>query len=322
MRIGRLLAIAVLVVLSLPRVAAAEDRAEPSAADIATARVALTEGVRLREKGELLQALGRIQTAFDLVPSPVTGFELGKTHMMLGHVLQAHELFKRVTLMEPRPAESERAKTSRMEAARLAPDLEPRIPFLRIHLVLPKEATAVVHVDDEAIPTTGDTTLRAVDPGTHKIIAKAGDGPEQTVTVTVAEAETKDVELSPQWVPPKVETKEPGVLYVKRTNPLTVVGFTMTGVGIVLTAVGAGFLNAAASELDDKCGELYCPPSTDRNERVEYTTWAFVTGVGALTAAAGLCAGVFGLANPIKEKVTTGASLQLGPTGATWRVRF
>src|SRR5690606_27127569 len=81
----RSFAIAV-TLLALSRSAAAEERAEPSAADIATARVALTEGVRLREKGELLQALGRIQTAFDLVPSPVTGFELGKTHMMLGHV--------------------------------------------------------------------------------------------------------------------------------------------------------------------------------------------------------------------------------------------
>src|SRR5262245_27613937 len=106
---------------------------EPSAGDLATARNALREGLSLREKGDLSGALGRFATAYDLVATPVTAFELGKTHMLLGHVLQAHELFKRVVRMPPSMEESQRSAVAREEANRLAADLEPRIPSLKIH---------------------------------------------------------------------------------------------------------------------------------------------------------------------------------------------
>src|SRR5688572_24162174 len=69
---------------------------EPSPGDLMTARTALREGLLLREKGEVAQAQARLQSAYDLVPTPVTGFELAKTHMIAGHVLTAHELFKKV----------------------------------------------------------------------------------------------------------------------------------------------------------------------------------------------------------------------------------
>ena len=39
----------------------------------------MREGLALREKGELQEALARLGSAYDLVPTPVTGFELGKT---------------------------------------------------------------------------------------------------------------------------------------------------------------------------------------------------------------------------------------------------
>jgi hypothetical protein len=312
-----------LAVLAAPAVATAqESRHEPSAADVHTARIALTEGLALRERGEQLAALGRLQTAFDLVATPITAFELGKTHMMLGHVLQAYELFHRATRMEPRPDESARAKSSRMEAARLASEIEPRIPKLRLTVKVPKDATFVVRIDDETIPTKDEVTLRAVDPGTHTVVAKAGDGPEQTVSLAIAESETKDVELTPQWIAPKPKPVEENVLYVKRTNPVTFMGFTTAGAGLILTAFSASFLSAATASLDDKCGADYCPPSTVQNERAERDTWAIATIIGVGAVGAGLVAGIYGLANPIKEKVTTGSVFRLGPTGAALRVTF
>src|SRR5438270_10599023 len=87
--------------------------AEPSAGDLATARSALKEGLALREKGDLLGALGRFSTAFDLVQTPVTGFELGKTHLLLGHVLHAHELFKKIGRIPPALEESQRSAAAR-----------------------------------------------------------------------------------------------------------------------------------------------------------------------------------------------------------------
>jgi hypothetical protein len=301
---------------------AQEPRHEPSPADVHTARLALTEGLALREKGDQLGALGRLQTAFDLVATPITAFELGKTHMMLGHVLQAYELFNRVTRMEPRTDESARAKSSRMEAARLSSELEPRIPKLRIKVKLvEKDAVCSIRIDEETITTKGEETLRAVDPGEHKIVAKAGDGPEQIVKVTVAESETKDVELAPKWVAPQPKP-EGNVFYAKRTNPLTLVGFSTAGAGLLLLNLSIPFYVSAEADLADKCGNDYCPPSTIGNERQDATLWGLTTIIGGAATFTGVCVGVYGLMNPVKEKFTTGSTFRFGPGSVEWRGTF
>ncbi len=321
-----------------PAAAATPPRREPTAGDLATARTALREGLVLRDKGELQEALARLASAYDLVPTPVTGFELGKTHMMLGHVLQAHELFKKVVRMAPSMEESTRSQTSRDEAARLAQELEPRIPSLRLKLTLPKDATAVVKVDDEEISMTGQETLRAVDPGPHEVTAKAGDGPEEKVHVDVAESETKDVALAPTWVPPK--TPPPGrareVIYVRQTNPLAFVGFGVAAAALVVTTVSAFVYIDARDDAKDKCGVNFCPPANRNNNII--TNNAVIDAdfqgenaryqvAGVLTLAAGFTTlvfaglGIFGAARPVKERVTTTATVQpnvgLGRFGLT-----
>src|SRR5262249_29152195 len=157
-----------------------------------------------------------------LIRTPITGFELGKTHLMLGHVLQANELFKTVVRMPQSLEESSRSQTAREEAARLARETEPRIPWLRIKLTLPPGASAVVRVDEDEVPKIGAETVRAVDPGPHDVIAKAGDGPEQKVHVELGEAETKEVALAPKWVAPKhpAPVSPNTEIFVKSTNPL------------------------------------------------------------------------------------------------------
>src|SRR3954467_472532 len=102
----------------------------PSAGDLATARSALKDGLALREKGELDSAVERFQTSYDLVQTPVTAFELGKTQMMRGKILEAQELFQKVTRMPLTLEESGRSASARQEAERLATELEPRIPRL------------------------------------------------------------------------------------------------------------------------------------------------------------------------------------------------
>ena len=305
---------------------AVQAKREPTAGDLATARTALREGLALRDKGEVQDALARLASAYDLVPTPVTGFELGKTHMMLGHVLQAHELFKKVVRMPPSMEESTRSQTSRDEAARLANELEPRIPSLRLKLTLPKDATAVVKVDDETIPLTGAETMRAVDPGPHEIVAKAGDGPEETVHVEVAESETKDVALAPKWVPPK--NPQPGktreIIYVRQTNPLAFVGFGIAAAALVVTTVSALVYIDARDDAKDKCGRSYCPPARRggnvlgsdaiidtgfQGENTRYQVSGIITLAAGVTTAVFVGLGIFGAARPVKERVTAGATV-------------
>lgn len=303
----------------------ASTRREPTAGDLATARAALREGLVLRDKGALEDALARLASAYDLVPTPVTGFELGKTHMMLGHVLQAHELFKKVVRMAPSLEESTRSQTSRDEAARLARELEPRIPSLRLELTLPAEATAIVRVDDEEIPVTGAVTMRAVDPGAHEIVAKAGDGPDEVLLVEVAEGEVKDVHLAPTWVPPKPRPSGREIIYVRQTNPLAFIGFGIASAALVVTTVATFVYIDARDEAKDKCGASYCPPAPQdaaavsmgsvidtslRSETLRYQVSGAIMVAAGVTTLLFTGVGIFGAARPVKERVTTGATVR------------
>jgi hypothetical protein len=291
---------------------------EPSAGDLATARNALKEGLGLREKGDLVGALGRLTTAFDLVQTPVTGFELGKTHLLMGHVLQARELFLKIGRIPPALEESERSAAAREEAARLAVDLEPRVPTLRIRMKLPKDATAAVQVDDDPIPTTGEITPRSVDPGKHVIVAKAGDGPEMRVTVDIAEGQTKDVDLAPQWVPPKAPaTPASGqVVYLRQTNPLVFVGFTSASVALTLTGVASVLAFNAASRANDRCGENYCPQYVRDSDVTEMRTWLAVSIVAGAATLAFVTVAVLSISRPTTERVTARVRPFVGPGGA------
>jgi hypothetical protein len=309
-----------------PAPAATATKREPTAGDLATARSALREGLVLRDKGELQEALVRLNSAFDLVPTPVTGFELGKTHMMLNHVLQAHELFKKVVRMAPSMEESSRSQTSRDEAARLAKELEPRIPTLRLKLTLPPGASAVVKVDDEVISMAGSETLRAVDPGPHEVVAKAGDGPEEKVHVDVAETEIREVPLAPKWVAPKAPLPGKGrdVIFVRQTNPLAFIGFGMAAAGLVVTTVSAFIYIDARDDAKDRCGENYCPPARSRGQTTnnvdpefdsDHTRYQLAT---VMMIAAGITTvvfagvGIVGASRPVKERVVSG--VQVKPT--------
>jgi hypothetical protein len=320
--------------------APAPAKREPTAGDLATARTALREGLVLREKGELQDALARLGSAYDLVPTPVTGFELGKTHMMMGHVLQAHELFKKVIRMPPSMEESSRSQMARDEAVRLAKELEPRIPTLRLKLTLPHGASAVVKVDDEVIPMTGAETMRAVDPGPHEVTAKAGDGPEEKVHVDVAESETKDVALAPTWVPPKAPPPGKGrdVIFVRQTNPLAFVGFGIAAAGLIATTVSALVYIDARDDAKGKCGSSFCPPAAGRDrlqfgdntvvdtrfqgDNTRYQVSSVIMVAAGISTLVFFGVGIFGAARPVKERVTVGStpltpSIGLGRLGLT-----
>jgi hypothetical protein len=304
---------------------ATEARREPSAADMATARNALRDGLALREANDLPGALGRLTTAWDLVQTPVTGFELGKTHLMLGHVLQAHELFVKVGRMPTALEESSRSSTAREEAGRLATDLEPRIPSLRIHVTVPAGATAVLRVDDELVALAGPVIPRAVDPGAHQIVARAGDGPEQRVVVELKEGETKDVELAPKWVPPKVPAAGTGpALYVRQTNPLVFVGFGAAGVGLVLTTVSLALAADASARVRSRCGDSFCPDTVDQvnGPARERGGWLVVAAVSSIAAGSFLTMGIISATRPVRVKLVGGLEPFVGPTGAGLAGRF
>jgi len=315
------IAVALLLSVSAAHAQDAPARREPSAGDLATARNALKEGLALREKGDLPGSLGRLATAFDIVQTPVTAFELGKANMMVGKVLTASELFTKVGRMQKGMEESERSEEARRESARLVKELEPRIPSLRIKLTIPPVATAVVRVDDEKIALVkAGETVRVVDPGAHVVAAKAGDGPEQVVKIELAESETKDVALTPQWVEPKEPDHDASgkkIIYVKQTNPLTFVFFGLASASLVFDVFAGTQYVTRNGDVADHCTGKYCAAHIDEDIRA-MQTWGLLFLVGGISTLTFVSVGTFFAANPSKEKVVVG----VGPGTATLQGRF
>lgn len=280
-------------------------RREPSAGDLATARAALVEGLALRGKGDIPAALARLTTAWELVETPVTGFELGKTFMMSGRILEAHELFKKIERMPLGVEESSRSEAARDEAVRLSKALEPRIPSLRIKLILPEGARAALTIDDEPIDVLGEVTPRAVEPGEHEVTARAGDGPATSVTTSVGEGETREVVLAPQWIPPR--PKPPGgdkVVVVRQTNPMVFVGFGVASAGLVIASFSTLMAVNAADRAKARCGIDYCPQHVRDDEIFEMNAWIVTTAVGGAIAAVFTGVGIAALSRPVEQRVT------------------
>jgi len=277
----------------------------------------------LREKGDVVGALGRFTTAFDLVQTPVTGFELGKTHLLMGHVMHAHEMFQKIGRIPPALEESERSAAARAEAIRLSADLEPRIPTLRLHVKLPPDATATIRIDDDPIVTTGPVTPRAVDPGKHVVVARAGEGPEERVTIEVGEGETKDVELAPQWIPPKApEVGKGQVVYLRQTNPLVFVGFIASSVTLTVTGVAAVLAVNAAGRARERCGKDYCPQFVRDDDITIMRTWVGATIIGGGATLVLFTLGVVSISKPTTERVVGSVKPYLGPGSAGVIGRF
>src|SRR5688572_2041922 len=100
---------------------------EPSAADLESARELYKEGKELRTKGDLKGALEKFKAAHAYGGTPVTGVELGKTHMQLGELVEAREILLSVGRMKVQPDETEKSTAARTEAAELAEQIKPKI---------------------------------------------------------------------------------------------------------------------------------------------------------------------------------------------------
>src|SRR4051794_11817389 len=96
--------------------------AAPSVADIETARDQFNAGLDLREKGDLKGALAKLVLADRLVHTPITALELGRTHVMIGHLLEGVEVLLSVARIDKSASESTNAAAARVEAQQLADD--------------------------------------------------------------------------------------------------------------------------------------------------------------------------------------------------------
>ncbi len=295
--------------------AAAPAYADPSPADVESAKAQYLEGIALRQKGDEAGALLRFRAAFALVPTPITALEVGRSQLALGKILDGRDTLLKASHMPKVAGESAKADEARDEATRLADAAKTKLATLTVAPVTDPDATLVI--DGATIPHDAAAAPRMVDPGPHVVDVKA-KGSEGHVEVTLAEGEQRSVEVPLHAV---VVTEPPKGPW--KPSPLVFIGFGVGAVGLLGGAATGIAALVTTGKLADECPNKVCAPSSqstiDTSKALgTVSTIAFIVG------GVGVVAGVIGLVISKREPAPAPAAawvrpvLGVGGGGATF----
>ncbi len=121
---GRCLTIAAILFAANARAA------NPSAADVATARELYKQGADALDAGNAKLAADKLSQAWALVQTPVIGFDLARAQSALGHLVEAREAALGVQRIPVAKDETARSSEARGDATKIAAQLEPRSPHV------------------------------------------------------------------------------------------------------------------------------------------------------------------------------------------------
>lgn len=346
----RFTALALALAIAAPSITTVSTRAlaAPSAADMESARQLFKEGKELREKGQLVPAREKLKAAHALGQTPVTGLELGKTHMMLNELVDAREAFLSVGRIPVASDETKKSADARVECEKLAAEIKPRIPFIKVKVNnAPAGVPVKVTVDGDDIPSAALSQPRAVNPGHRVIVAKVEGSPDAKAEIDIKEGETLDVALyiktpkkkvtpppdeqpRPDETPPPVAEQPPPPPPPQPTytppppppqpeqpkgpmSPLVPIGFVVAGVGVIAGAATGILALRKADEVKTACPNAVCSQA-NKPALDETRTLATISTISFAVAGAGVVLGIIGIAK--------GRAPAEQPTGAFVRPTF
>jgi hypothetical protein len=229
--------------------------AEPSPADVESAKVAFTEGIAARSKDDHPAALSKFRAAYALVPTPITGLEVGRELIATGKILEGRALLLEVSRMPKKPGESEKAQEARDEAVDLATKAHAKLATLTVET----DATDVT-IDDVAIPKDAAHAPRVLDPGHHVVVVHApGKSGRAEVDLAPGDQHQIHVDADHDDNPKPIVTPTQRLVFRPRTPFYASV--IATGAGLVV-GIGAGIPAVAiAGHLAGECPNKKCPSS-------------------------------------------------------------
>jgi hypothetical protein len=271
--------------------------AQPSAADLESARELFKEGREARQNGDLKRALDRFKAAHAYGQTPVTALELGRTHIQLGELVEGREVLLSVARMKVQSDETEKSTAARTEAADLAEEVKKRIPSVSVKLTgVASDSAASLTVDGFAVPIVALNGVRKANPGKHVVVARAGTH-EETRSVDLEEGKTQDITIDLAGAGATVGAGGPGPAPEpssgKNINLVTWIGAGAGVVGIGVGAVAGIVALGKSSNVKKACTDIHCPPSAKadvdagRTAATISTIGFVVGGAGAITAAVG-----------------------------------
>jgi len=266
---------------------------EPTPKDVEDAKAQFSEGLELRDKGDLELALARFRSAYALVPTPITALEVGKTELQLGRVKAARETFVRAALLPPKEGESATAKQARADAAKMADQAKQKLAHLKVAYDPQPSSPPEVVLDGH--PTTDPDE---VDPGHHVIVARSG-GKMAREELDLKAGEDRTVTLALTHDDPSAAPQRPTTHRTFKPNAPFWIGAGTAAGGLILgTATGIAAF-ATAGTVKNECPARLCPASKQGDiDTSKALGWVSTIGFIALGVGVGLA--VVGLATSFK----------------------
>ncbi|HEY1955035.1 MAG TPA: hypothetical protein VGH28_05470 [Polyangiaceae bacterium] len=283
---------------------------EPRPEDVESAKVAFKDGLALRAKGDETGALAKFRAAYALVPTPITGLEVGRSLIATGRIVEGRAILLEVAHMPKKPGESDKAEESRRDAETEAENARPKLATLTVET--DASVDPAVTVDGVAIPKDALQAPRVLDPGHHVIVVHArqksgraevdlGPGEQQQVHL---EADHDD---SPPPAPKPVVTRmryHPG--------PAFWTSVIVTGAGLVI-GIGSGVpALAVTGHLSGECPSKHCPPSAYGDLDTSLAL-GWTSTIGFVLAGAGAVASIITFATSGRRETVAAAHVQVLP---------
>lgn len=302
------------------------------AGDPAVAREQLKIGYGLAQEGKCEDALPHFVESLRLDPKAITLINLADCEEKVGKLADAlaHWADARAR------ASAEGARPIEEEATKRAAALDPRLPRLTITLAATAPKDATVERDGIALGAPSLNIPLPVDPGAHALVVKAKGHAEKTMSLTIAEGESKRVELDvgpltttdvPPAKPPAngaPDPREPGEK--SSLSPLVYIGFGTAAVGVAVgTATGIIALGKG-NDAEKACPNQQCTSQEALDKTKDNVdsgrTVGWISTISFGVAAVGAGVGIYGLLFAREKSPSTNVGLSFAPNGAVLRGRF
>lgn len=307
----------------------ARAHAAPTDEDRAAARSAATAGATAMNEGRFQEAVDLFSRAESIVHAPPHLLYIARANVKLGRLVRAHEAYLKI-VREDLPRGAPKAfHEARAAAVAEMPQLESRIPSVKITLDGASGADVAIEIDGQKMAAAITDVPFPIDPGKHAFHAKTADRESEIVDVDVPEGRRDPVVValaltishepvaiappppSPQPAPAEPVVAPPAEPAPSRGVPgSAIVAF---GVGAVGLAGGTIFLlqnRSSQSEANAICA-AGCPAS--RRAEIEdldgkASSAATLSLIGYGVGVAGIAAGVILWATAPHRSSTRGAT--------------
>jgi len=308
---------------------------EPTAAERESARRLMDEGKEKTKSKDLEGALVAYGKAHGIMHVPTTGIALARTHLALGHLVEARDVALEVARFPKERNEPAVFESARADAREIEASTKDRIPTLRVKVKGP--APSALSIDGAAISATLFDTPLAVNPGHRVVVVANKAGVERKAEVDVAEREKKTVELELPEEPKGGTTPAPTSTSTSTTGPAPTASASVEppskgggpgralfigGAVVAVAGAAAGTVTglmtlSKADAVKPQCENGKCDPSV-KSDLDTGKTLGLVSTISFGVAGAGLVIAVVGLVWPSPKASSTGIVVRpvVAPGGA------